>query len=80
MIFDKNLFTLINEIMNECIFNNLQRYNVKKVVKTIEKYGPDGTYLGKEIITKETYDEVPNTVWLPDDKITISYNIKYGVI
>ena len=43
-----------------------QRINVKKVTKTIEKYGPDGTYLGKEIVTEETYDEVPNTnPWVP---------------
>ena len=35
------------------------KVNVKKVVKTIEKYGPTGEYLGKEVVTEETYDEVP---------------------
>ena len=38
-----------------------KKINVKKVTKTVEKYGPDGAFLGKEIITEETYDEVPNT-------------------
>ena len=37
-----------------------QRIGVtKKITRTIEKYGPNGEYLGKEIITEETYDEAP---------------------
>jgi hypothetical protein len=29
---------------------------VKRVTKTIEKYGPDGEYLGKEVITTDKED------------------------
>ena len=29
---------------------------VKRTTKTIEKYGPDGEYLGKEVITEEVED------------------------
>ena len=33
-----------------------QTRKVKRTTKTIEKYGPDGEYLGKEVITKEIED------------------------
>jgi hypothetical protein len=49
-----------------------QKINVKKVTKTIEKYGPDGTYLGKEIVTEETYDEVPSNPWGTAEPYTIT--------
>jgi len=31
--------------------------NVKRTTKTIEKWGPDGEYLGKEVITEEVEDD-----------------------
>ena len=43
--------------------------NIKRTTKTIEKYGPDGEYLGKEIITTEEEDVVEQ-VW--DGTITIT--------
>lgn len=30
-----------------------------KITRTIEKWGPNGEYLGKEVITEEAWDEVP---------------------
>lgn len=34
---------------------------VKRTTRTVEKYGPEGEYLGKEIITEDTEDvEVPD--------------------
>lgn len=35
-----------------------QKVNVKKTIKTIEKYDANGEYIGKEVVTEETFDEV----------------------
>ena len=38
---------------------------VKKIVRTIEKYGPYGEYLGKEIITEEYMEYIYDSQPLP---------------
>jgi len=49
-------------------FYQPQVRNIKRTTKTIEKYGPHGEYLGKEIITTE--EDVVEQVW--DGAITIT--------
>lgn len=55
--------------------NAPQTRQVKRVTKTVEKYGPDGEYLGKEIeiIEEEVYDKQvwdTGTITIVGDGIT----------
>jgi len=61
---------------NEPFFRYDIQYPMKKVVtKTIEKYGSDGQYLGKEIITEETQDIINNTTFTDYNNIQQIRNI-----
>jgi len=65
---------------------------IKRTIKTIEKYGPDGEYLGKEVITTDKEDIAESTpIWgcgmtvTSGDTITVSGNgtisdgVAYGI-
>jgi len=65
---------------------------IKRTIKTIEKYGPDGEYLGKEVITTDKEDIAENIpIWgcgitvTSGDTITVSGNgtisdgVAYGI-
>jgi hypothetical protein len=42
---------------------------VKRTTKTVEKWGPQGEYLGREVITEEVEDII-----VPDYQWTITYS------
>lgn len=46
-----------------------------KTTRTIEKWGPNGEYLGKEIITEEAWDEVPIPWQQPWSPIVYPYQV-----
>jgi len=50
---------------------------VKRTTKTIEKYGPDGEYLGKEVITEEVED-FERQVYSGSITISSDENITWG--
>ena len=46
---------------------NVPTKTIKRITCTIEKYGPIGEYLGREVITEDLEDvEVPDYSWKPD--------------